>query len=101
MKTNKYFERMNTNKKSYCLCYADGSEFYIPNVLHIERNDELMLVENDEQASIEAEKTGIPLIYGMDGVPDQVYIDTEDNRNIIIEMLTQYPEYKNVHLVTQ
>lgn len=94
MKTNKYFEKMNTSKESYLLCYADGSEFYIPNALHIERNDELMLVENDEQASVEAEKAGIPLIYGMDGVPDQVYIDTEDNREIIISMLEKYPEYK-------
>ena len=99
MKTNKYFERMNTENKSYCLCYADGSEFYIPNALHIERNDELMLVEDDVEASIEAEKAGIPLIYNMDGVPDQVYIDTDDNRNILTEMLEQYPEYYNAHLV--
>jgi hypothetical protein len=94
MKTNKYYARLNTEKKSYLLTYADGSEFYIPDALHIERNDALMLVEYDADASVEAEKEGINLIYGMDGVPDRVYIDTEDNRKIIIETLEKYPEYK-------
>lgn len=84
---------MKTNK-SYVIAIADGSEFYIPDALHIERNDELFLVEDDEKASIEAEKDGIKLIYNMDGVPNQVYIDTEENRKVIIEMLEKYPEYR-------
>jgi len=88
-----------TDKKSYLLCNADDSEFYIPDALHIERNDELMLVDSDEQASIEAERDGVSLIYGMDGVPDRVYVDTDDNRNIITNALAEYPEYYNVHLV--
>ncbi len=85
---------MLENQKSYIIAIADGSEFYISNAEDIERNDELMLVENDELASIKAEKDGIKLIYGMEGVPDQVYIDTEKNREIIIEMLQKFPQYK-------
>lgn len=84
------------NNKSYVIAIAEDSKFYIPNALHIERNDDLFLVESDELASIEAEKDGVKLIYGMEGVPDQVYIDTEENRKVIIEMLQLYPEYKEV-----
>lgn len=81
-------------KKSYLVVIADGSEFYIPDAEHIERNDELMLVEDDEAAAIEAEKDGIKLIYGMKGVPDGTYLDTPQNRKTIEEMLEKYPEYK-------
>lgn len=94
MKTNKEAELMGNETNSWLLIYADGSEFYVPEALHIERNDELMLVENDEQASKEAEKAGIPLIYNLDGVPNGVYVDTEENREIIAKMLNLYPEYK-------
>lgn len=85
---------MNTTKKGYLICTADNSSFYIPNAEHIERNDELGLVEDDIQASKEAEKDGIKLIYNMEGVPNGVYIDTLENREIIKEMLEKFPEYK-------
>ena len=42
-KTNREIERIENKKKSWLLAYAEGSEFYIPNALHVERNDELML----------------------------------------------------------
>ena len=41
-----------------------------------------MLVENDEEASKEAEKAGIPLIYEMEDVPDGVYVDNFINRKL-------------------
>jgi hypothetical protein len=94
MKTNKDVELMGKEENSWVFAYASGSEFYIPNALHIERNDDLMLVEGDEQASKEAEKAGIALIYDFEGVPDGVYVDTEENRNIINKMLNIHPEYK-------
>mgnify|MGYP000893335197 CR=1 FL=1 len=81
-------------EKSYIIAIAEDSGFYIPNALHIERNDELMLVKDDIQASIEAEKDGIKLIYNMEGIPNQVYIDTERNRKTIVEMLIKYPKYR-------
>lgn len=94
MKTNQEVELMENEESSWLLIYAHGSEFYMPNALHIEKNDELMLVEDDEQASKEAEKAGIPLIYDMEGVPNGVYVDTEENRKIITKMLSLYPKYK-------
>lgn len=97
IQTNKEAELMGNNNNSWLLAYADGSEFYVPNALHVERNDELMLVEDDEQASKEAEKAGVPLIYNMESVPNDIYVDTKENREIIRKMLTLYPEYKNVH----
>lgn len=84
------------NDKAYVLAMADDSPFYIPGALHIERNDALMLVESDEEAAICAEQDGIRLIYDMDFVPDGVYIDTPENREILLRGLTQYPQYKDV-----
>ena len=94
MKTNKEVELTGNDKNSWLFAYAEGSEFYIPKALHIERNDELMLVEDDAEACAEAEKEGIPLIYGLEGVPDGVYVDSEENREIIAKKVQQYPEYK-------
>ncbi len=80
--------------KSYVIAISTDSRFYIPNAYHIERNDELMLVKTDEEACRKAEKDGLKLIYGLEGVPDGVYIDTEENRKIIKNMLEIYPEYR-------
>lgn len=80
--------------KGYDIFTADFSEFYIPEALHIERVDDLMMYENDEKASKQAEKDGMKLIYGMNAVPDGVYLDTQENRDIIVKMLKQYPKYE-------
>lgn len=85
---------MNTIEKSYLICISEDSDFYIPYAEHIERNDDLMIVEDDIQASREAEKDGVKLIYNMDGVPNGVYIDTLENRKVIVEQLEKYPCYK-------
>lgn len=85
---------MVENKKGYGIFSAYCSQFYIPDALHIEKIDELNMFQNDEEATAQAEKDGIKLIYGMDGVPDGVYLDTEENRKIILERLEQFPEYK-------
>lgn len=79
--------------KSYVVCKCDDSDFYIPNAVHIERNDSLMLVENDEEASKVALHDGVRLIRGMYGVPDDVYLDTPQNRETIIEELKKDPSY--------
>jgi hypothetical protein len=98
MKNNKEVEnKYNSKNNGWLLAYTEDSDFYISNALHIERNDELFLVKDDKQASIAAEKDGVKLIYGIDGVPDQVYVDTEENRKIIAKMLIKHPEYFNVH----
>lgn len=87
---------MINKEKGYDIFTADFSEFYIPNVLHVERIDELMMFKNDDEACIQAEKDGVKFIYNMDFVPDRVYIDTDKNRQIIKEMLDKYPEYRVV-----
>lgn len=79
--------------KCYVVSICTDSSFYIPNAEHIERNDDLMLVEDDKQASIEAMNDGIKLITGMPGVPDAVYIDTPHNRECIEANLANYTEY--------
>ena len=81
-------------KRGYDIFIANGSEYYIPDALHIEKLDEMNLFEDDDQASIQAEKDGIKFINDMEGVPKRVYIDTEENRKIIVAMLELYPEYK-------
>lgn len=98
IKTNKEVELIQKENSKWLFSYADGSDFYIPNVLHIEKNDSLKLGDkyDDKQASRDAEKEGISLIYNMEGVPNGVYVDTEENRNIITEMLILYPEYKKL-----
>ena len=85
-----------SGEKGYVLALADNSEFYIPNALHVERNDELFLYEDDEEATRAAERDGVRLIYGMDDVPDGVYVDTPENRAAIQEGLEKYPEYRTV-----
>lgn len=85
-----------SSPKGYVLGYADGSDFYIPGALHVERNDELFSVPDDETAARMAEKDGISLIYGMKYVPDGVYVDTPENREAILRGLEMYPEYKQI-----
>ncbi len=82
--------------KGYVFAIADGSEFYIPDAVHIERDDELFLFADDEQAAQAAERDGVRLIYGMEHVPDGVYVDTPENREVIQKNLEAYPEYKKV-----
>lgn len=89
--TEKFFEG-----KGYGVFTSNGSHFYIPGAEHIEMIDEDALFGDDEEACKQAEKDGVKLIYGMEGVPDGVYIDTFKNRNIIIKSLEQNPEYKKL-----
>ena len=77
---------MGEQQKGYVPAYADNSSFYIPGVLHVERDDSRMLCEDDEAASVLAEEDGIRW----------VYIDTPENRDAIIAGLEKYPEYREV-----
>ena len=87
---------MKNAEKVYVIAIADDSEYYIPDAEHIERNDTLMLVEDDNAAAKAAEQDGINLVYGMEYVPDGVYLETPANRAAIQRGLDRYPEYKNV-----
>ena len=86
----------------YVFAVADGSEFYIPGALHVERDDELFLFADDEEAAVAAERDGFQLIRGMEDVPDGVYLDTEENRAAILLGLREHPEYRTAtHTVEQ
>ncbi len=81
------------NNKSYLICVSDDANFYVPDALHIERNDDLMLVDTDQEACAAAERDGIKLIYGMERVPDGMYLDTPENRERIRREYEQNPGY--------
>ena len=87
---------MSDHQKGYLLCATTDSEFYIPDALHVERDDELFKYPDDEAAAKAAEADGMKLIYGMSGVPDGVYVDTLENRATIQKNLLRYPEYRAV-----
>jgi hypothetical protein len=72
--------------KGYLIAVSDG-EGYIDEALHIERDDSLYLYPDDATAAKAAEADGIALIYGMSGVSDGTYIDTQENRAVIAEAL--------------
>lgn len=85
---------MAEKKKGYLISVAYDT-FYIPDALHIERDDELMMYDGDFEAAKAAEQDGIKLIYGMRDVPDGIYIDTPENREIILTGLEREPEYRD------
>lgn len=91
------------SEKGYVIAISDDSDFYIPNALHIERNDSSIpwLYADDAEAAIAAEHDGINLIHGMEHVPDGVYIDTPENRNIIVTALEQFPQYRYAENVVE
>ena len=74
-------------KRGYGVFCATGSDFYITNALHIEKIDEVNKFSDDEEAAEQAKKDGILFINDMEGIEKDIYIDTEENRNIIIEFL--------------
>ena len=49
----------------------------------MERDDELFRYADDEAVAKAAEQDGVRLIHGMDGVPDGVYLDTPENRQLL------------------
>ena len=90
------------DRSGYIFAVADGSGFYIPGALHVERDDGLFLFDDDQEAALAAERDGFPLVRGMEDVPDGVYLDTGENRAAILLGLEKYPEYRTVaHTVEQ
>ena len=78
--------------KPYVIGEAIGSDYYLPHADHVERNDMLYIdgewvcgIEDDEQAAKAAEADGVKLIYGMPGVSDGVYVDTPENRAVLLK----------------
>lgn len=74
------------SEKGYVLAVGDG---YITGAVHVERDDELWVYPDDAAAATAAEQDGVRLIYGMEGVPDGIYLDTPGNRTVILLQLRQ------------
>lgn len=82
--------------RGYMLEVCTGDDIYLPNALHVERIDELMMYDGDFEAAKAAEQDGIQLIYGMQHVPNGIYLDTPENRAVIQQALKDHPYYKDV-----
>ena len=72
---------ISNQEKGYFITATINHGSYIPEALHVERIDDMALYDGDFEAAKAAEQDGVRLIYGMDGIPDGIYIDTPENRN--------------------
>lgn len=87
---------LDSDVKPYVISKTEGSQFYMPEALHIEKNDNVFFVKNDAHAVELAKSDGVKLIFDMDHVVKDVYLDTPLNRNIILWQLQKHPEYMDV-----
>jgi hypothetical protein len=71
-----------TEHKGYIIAVSDG-DGYIPDAVHIERDDRVNIYPNDYAAARAAEEDGIKLIHGLPYIPDGMYLDTPENRAIV------------------
>lgn len=69
--------------KGYFISTADNSDFYIENAWHVQRDDVMDKYPDDTAATEAAKKDGVTFITGIRGIPDGVYLDTEENRNYL------------------
>lgn len=88
-----YYNYIMTLCPGYIITADSDNCAYIPGAEHIERDKGLFLYTSDFAATSAAKKDGVILIRNMDGVPDDIYIDTQDNRQIIQNALVSYPEF--------
>lgn len=84
--------------KGYVITYSERDDFYIPYALHVEKDTSCnaWMYETHLAASKAARMDGVELIYGMDHVPDGIYLDTEENRQLIKDKLQEFPKYKKL-----
>ena len=72
---------ISNQEKGYFITATINHGSYIPEALHVERIDDMALYDGDFE--------------GMDGIPDGIYIDTPENRELIRKGLGLYPDYRN------
>ena len=65
----------------------DNNSGIIPNALHIQRDDSMLVFGSDKEAAEAAKKAGVPFVNVIEGFPGDVYVDTPENRGIIGEWL--------------
>ena len=68
----------------FAVC-QDADDPYICGALHVERDDQAVpwIYETDEEAARTAERDGVKLLYGIPYVEDGIYLDTQENRQLL------------------
>lgn len=77
----------------YIVTISDDTDKYIADSIHVEA-DPNNPVYTDHEAAQAAEADGVELIYGMEDVPDGVYVDLPGNREAILRSLAFFPGYR-------
>lgn len=75
----------DTPGRGYLIVVTDDSDYFVPNALHVQRDDSMSVCPDDWSAAEAAEADGIKLIYGMPDIADGIYIDTPENRAVITD----------------
>lgn len=71
----------------------DKSDRHVPNVSYIGKNPNVNLFEDDYFAQDQAVMDGVELLTGFTSIPDNVYLDTLENRRRLEEYFIENPEY--------
>lgn len=84
------------NRQGYIVTVTVAGKYYIPGAARVKRDIRCIprKFDNDAAAARGAERDGTKFIYGMEGVPDGIYVDTAGNRAYITQMLYAHPECK-------
>ena len=73
-------------------CEEDNMK-YIKHITHIEKDDSCDLFEDDCEAQMQAKEDGVKLLSGYLSIPDNVYLDTPENREGLQKYFSENPVY--------
>lgn len=63
---------------------SDEGEGFIKDALHVEMDTKNWIYDDDESAARAARRDGVKLVCGIPYVTDNIYVDTPENRKILI-----------------
>ena len=63
---------------------SDEGEGFIKNALHVEMDTKNWIYDDDESAARAARRDGLKLVCGIPYVTNNIYVDTPENRKILI-----------------
>lgn len=73
----------NKEKTGYLICISEDSNNYINNAKHIEKDDSYNRFKTDKEAREQASKDGMVFISNMKLIPDNIYIKSNTNIELI------------------
>ena len=80
----RYDTRRSSGKGSMITACRSDSGPFIRDALHVEMDTQNWVYNDDDEAARAAQRDGVKLIYGVQFVTDNIYIDTPENRKILI-----------------